>query len=541
MYAEIVPYTRTPRGKDVFDYEVPAELDIEVGSLVWVNFRSSTVLGLVAGLNSETTAKRVKQIDDVLPYSWPAGKVEWLRWFCEYYAISLPTGFKAVQLPVVQTPKSVHVKVQTHKSKLKLSKSSVEAIQKTAEEYIALQNQQPVHVQYNYRDECLALYALLLRKVKGSTLIVCAEADQVQEVAGALSGSNAVIIDDRLSPSHISALLSKIAVEDVVVIGTKRTLFFPWDVFAQVIIDSEEQKAHKQFDANPRYHVRATSLKQFECLDNPPRLLYTSAVPSIEMDLAIARKEVKELRMETAWSNDHITLVDMNAEQHKERAWFSYEVLKAIEGSKKALVFLNRTGKYSIATCEDCGQILEVEAVQCDSCGGTQIRMQRKGIETLEEELQEAFPTKRIARIDGTVALPDIQRAKESDLVIATEKIFRVTEVGGFDAVCILSVDHLLVYPHFRAHERVLQLLNQLFHMRANVLLQSYSIEHPVIQAAYTHDFAAWQKKEMQMRKMFSYPPYGERVHVINTETKDVRLENQMPEQLKTTEVIDRE
>jgi primosomal protein N' (replication factor Y) len=85
----------------------------------------------------------------------------------------------------------------------------------------------------------------------------------------------------------------------------------------------------------------------------------------------------------------------------------------------------------------------------------------------------------------------------------------QVTLVG------VVSADGLLHFSDFRASERAFQTLTQVAGRagRGNepgqVILQTYTPEHPVIQAVQRQDYAAFVTSELTHRASLHYPPYG--------------------------------
>lgn len=107
MIAQVIPYAKTIRGKDWFDYAIPSSMVVTLrsGALVWVNFRNRDVLGVVMRTKDSAVAslKKVKPILEVCAEQkwYSEERLLFLRWFAAYYFISLPHAFKVTQLPYV--------------------------------------------------------------------------------------------------------------------------------------------------------------------------------------------------------------------------------------------------------------------------------------------------------------------------------------------------------------------------------------------------------------------------------------------------------
>ena len=92
-----------------------------------------------------------------------------------------------------------------------------------------------------------------------------------------------------------------------------------------------------------------------------------------------------------------------------------------------------------------------------------------------------------------------------------------VTKGLDFDnvgIVGILSADHLLQFPDFRASERAFQLMTQVSgragrkKKQGKVIIQAFDPSHAVINETLHHDFPAFFSREIKERHTFLYPPF---------------------------------
>jgi primosomal protein N' (replication factor Y) len=81
--------------------------------------------------------------------------------------------------------------------------------------------------------------------------------------------------------------------------------------------------------------------------------------------------------------------------------------------------------------------------------------------------------------------------------------------------VGVVLADTALHLPDFRASERTFQLLVQVAGRTGRgpkggrVLVQTFSPEHPAIQAAVRHDYTAFADYELPTRQQLTYPPFA--------------------------------
>ena len=108
--------------------------------------------------------------------------------------------------------------------------------------------------------------------------------------------------------------------------------------------------------------------------------------------------------------------------------------------------------------------------------------------------------------------------------------------------VGVVNADTALHFPDFRAAERTFQLVTQVAGRTGRgpkggrVLVQTFSPDHPAIQAAVKHDYAKFAAEEMPTRRQFGYPPVASMVRFVvrgPTPTPAEQFATQISEQLR--------
>lgn len=538
MIAEIIPYTRTPRGTNFFDYTIPQELEtaICIGSVVQILFRGKKRFGVVQRIKTDSSVpvNKLQPILSIHTYTrWTNPKqIEYLQWFAQYYGISLPTAWKTIQYPLLQRPRNSaatsDIKVgSTNPLSQEIHSSILEPFQQI------VNSTKHILTRYNNRRDILGLYQYLTQQEKGNILIVVPEYTHASEIAS-ICPAERVWLHDKPSKSDIYRLEQELQEPDseIIVITTKKLAHLYLGYFKLVILDQEEAKSHKQYDQNPRYHVRTCllQLREYFLVSNDtekvvPRIICTSHAPSITLTHHVQNNTNKweYIDFSRPWNSDHLTIVNMEEEKKKQNyTWFSEQLIETIEHSPRIFLFLNRTGTYTASLCSDCDELVAVDALSCPSCGGSRIHPIRKGIQTLEQELQTLFPHKKIIRVDASQEI-SADELQKYHIILGTEKLFRVVPLHFFHAVGILSVDHLLVYPHFQSQERVFSLLTQFVIAGVPLLLQTHSPRHPIIQQAISNHWIDFNTNELSLRKLLQLPPYTAHIQLLDTASREVR------------------
>ena len=340
------------------------------------------------------------------------------------------------------------------------------------------------------------------------------------------------------------------------VLGTRSSIFLPFNSLSLIIVDEEHETSYKQFDAMPRYHARDAALILAK-LHHHTKVLLGSATPSIESyyNAQIGKYgfvTLKERFGRTA--APEIVLVDLRIERERKtlREDFTTALIDALGQTlaqqEQAIIFQNRRGYAPYIACEVCAWVPMCTQcavsltyhqfnnyLRCHYCGyntklpsachvcdSHQLKNVGFGTEKLEETLQLFFPDKKIQRMDldttrGKYSYDKLIEALEqgsTDILVGTQMLTKGLDFGQVSLVGVLDVDRLLYFPDFRASERCFQLLTQVSgragrrEKQGKVIIQTNNPQHPVLQDIVQHDYERMYRRELRERKQFFYPPY---------------------------------
>ncbi|MGL4523586.1 MAG: primosomal protein N', partial [Bacilli bacterium] len=345
-----------------------------------------------------------------------------------------------------------------------------------------------------------------------------------------------------------------------VVVGARSAIFAPFRNLGLIIIDEEHESTYKQGE-HPRYDAREVA--QLRANYSKATVLLGSATPSFESYARAKRGVYTLLEMKTranAKSLPEVTIVDMRDELKKgNHSMFSDKLRENIEATlekkEQMVIFLNRRGFSSFVMCRGCG--LSMKCEQCDvnmtyhhgqqqlkchycgdeatvpkicpSCKSEHIRYFGVGTERVEMELQKAFPSIRIIRMDQDTTsrkgaheklLSSFQKG-EADCLLGTQMIAKGLDFPKVTLVGVLTADSMLGLPDFRAGERTFSLLTQVsgragrHELPGETIIQTYNPDHPAITCAATSDFEAFYAHEMVARRDYRYPPFVYLVYIV--------------------------
>ena len=150
------------------------------------------------------------------------------------------------------------------------------------------------------------------------------------------------------------------------------------------------------------------------------------------------------------------------------------------------------------------------------------------GTEKIEDDIKILFPEAAVARMDLDTTrtrsayekiIADFEQGK-TDILIGTQMVSKGLDFDHVSIVGILNADTMLNYPDFRSYERAFQLMAQVAgragrkNKRGRVVLQTKSIDHPIIHQVIANDYEDMVGGQLVERQMFHYPPYYRLVYV---------------------------
>ncbi|MDO4526769.1 MAG: primosomal protein N' [Candidatus Saccharibacteria bacterium] len=337
-----------------------------------------------------------------------------------------------------------------------------------------------------------------------------------------------------------------------VVIGPRSALFAPLSNLGLIIVDEEHESTYYQ-ENTPKYSaIRAAS--KIATLVGCPCIL-GSATPAVE-DFYLAGLRgtlvtLSEKAKQTAVKPE-IEIVDFKKRDDFARnRYFSNSLLKMLEKNlkekKQSLIFHNRRGSSPLTICENCGEelmcpncflplTLHVDNYEmhchtcgykcavpttCPKCGGAGLIYKGFGTKLLENELNRLFPSARVRRFDADSkkgeTLDELYsevRDGGVDILVGTQMLAKGLDLPLLATVGVVQADSGLALPDFAAEERVFQLLTQVIgrvgrgHLaQANVIIQTFQPEHPVLKYAVDEDYLGFSEYLLKQRRKSGFPP----------------------------------
>jgi primosomal protein N' (replication factor Y) len=347
--------------------------------------------------------------------------------------------------------------------------------------------------------------------------------------------------------------------QPLLAVGTRSAIFLPLARLGLIVLDEEHDSSYKQESPMPCYHARDVArLRARLC---GARLLLGSATPSLETWLSCQGQAAatRLLRLPERIGQrplPPVRLVDMRqelAEGH--RRLLSRPLMERLERlgerQEQAVVLVPRRGYHAFLGCRSCGEVVlcphcdvaltvhrsagrewlrchwcdhrAALAERCGHCGSTAFKPFGAGTQRVIDQLAQELAGLRVLRFDrdttrgrdGHRRLLERFAAGDADVLVGTQMLAKGMDLPRVTLAAVLAADGLLHRPDLRAGEQCLQLLLQLAgragrgERPGEVLVQTYSPDHPVIRHLVDGRYDRFLAEEAQVRQQGGLVPFS--------------------------------
>lgn len=344
-----------------------------------------------------------------------------------------------------------------------------------------------------------------------------------------------------------------------IVLGTRSAVFAPLQNLGLIVMDEEQEGSYESENA-PCYHAR--DVAKYRCAQEGARLLLGSATPTVETAYRALNGDYSLLELTHRYNEQRlprVIMADLRQELRQGRSTIIsqplYEELRQnLASGEQSILFLNRRGSSRQLLCPQCGYVPECPRCsvyltyhsandrlmchycgysqrtpkECPQCGGT-LKHIGFGTQRVEEELHELFPETEVLRMDadtvtaGHEALLREFEEKKIPILLGTQMVAKGLDFENVTLVGVLSADLSLYVDHYRAAERTFNLLTQVVgragrgSKAGRAVIQTYTPENDVIQAAAAQDYQRFYDSEIQLRRLRRDPPFSDQFLITVT------------------------
>ena len=390
------------------------------------------------------------------------------------------------------------------------------------------------------------------------TLVLAPEIEQVEKLAS--------LLRDRLPPGltvapyHSGLGKGRTTVYDAaregaidVLVGTRPAVFTPLARLGAVCVVDEPNEAHRAAPGYEGVPIHARDLALERGRQRGAGVLFLSPVPSVNLYAPAHGIRELESREPERWPAGRI--VDMRGTG----AMLSPDLMKTcrenLDAGERTGIVVNRLGYSktiscarcaSAVSCPICGRPLvlhddasksggstafctgcdyrEPAPGECPSCGSRRLLTTGVTVGRVRKELSRSLG------IRVGLRTADDRENDSAGVVVGTP---RYILADSWKTVAVPDADSLLFAGDLGAEERAFRLLYGCAGTCRQLLVQTRSPEHPVLQVALEGDYPAFVRAELERRCSLDYPPYTH-LAVIDFSGPENRVKDAVESSLKS-------
>lgn len=561
MYvAEIIPVTRARNVlKETVTYFTGTKLC--EGDLILVPFQKKEIPGVVVAVRELSSAKiavrkstfALKKISRVLfPKLLPHQLTQLIRETATYYMLP-PAALAYYALPKYILQKSHLLNKNSAQDLPKPDKSTYRILSAPEKQILLAANfEKRIHF---YKTEIVKA----LREKKQIFILIpeIENANIVCDALGAASKTYIRLLVGKLTPKqHAAEWLRAKNCDAAIFIGTRQSLFLPFQNLGLVVVDEEESPSYRIWDGTVRYdHLwlakKLVSLHQ-------ARLIIGARIPRVETMYRAKTDGARITIFSQQPKQPDFEIIDLKSEQKEKKSFVVISQMleeamrRAIAQNRRVILFTNRRGYASFILCEDCGFIFHCPKCDtalifhregvgkrnervllchrcghiakipevCAQCGSHLLKSYGIGGERVEEAVKQLFPQTPLMRLDGDTA-EDAQAIKETiknfsekkpAILIGTQMMLKHS-LPEADVIGIINLDALLYFPDFKQEEKMFYLITFLKQRaKKKLILQTFDPEKEIFKLACAGNYSAFYSRELTNRQEYSWPPFSQLV-----------------------------
>lgn len=316
-------------------------------------------------------------------------------------------------------------------------------------------------------------------KQKRQALVIVPEIKLIEEVAAVLSQTIPEAQISRCQSGRSAKRETDLwrqvwSGEPVVVIGTQKALFLPYQSLALVVVEAEAYHTHKLWDAYPRLDNRlgAAQLAKF----TPAALVFAGSWPSLNLYWQ-TQNELASILINKPQTSQAEVIGSGFDDRRRGNIW-----------PKQAVGLIrywlkNRDKIFVLASA---------------------------GMDKIAQELSAKLSTKV-----GTVSAQQkkvtaFNAAKAGRAVVGTEAAWRYLPAGWADHVVWVEPERVLTWPDWRGRERAWYLLNRLQAVTPSKKVLLVTKYRRLVEAAFHLKLSASYELDLNLRQRYLYPPFAD-------------------------------
>lgn len=548
---EVIPLTILPSSvPQLLSYFFNTKL--EKGAIVEIPFGNRKIRAVVVASNPledqkillKKTGFQLKKISEVISEAPQVSNNQFriALWLSRYYYAPLGYCLKTV-LPSFFLKKGYELTIPVKKN--------------TEHETLA---RKPLFILSNAK-ETLNNLMPFIKKVtekQGQIVLIVPDVSTIEYFYQILAQNYEVVkISSLLSNKNLYGAWKKVSSGQAdIILGTRQALFMPFNNLKLLIVDDALHGSYKS-DMTPKYNT--PDLAKTVANLHGAKLVFVSPITGIENYYHLKNKEYELLdKTETREPLRVINMVSeiKNGNYSMFSGKFKEQLLTLLTSSnkdKKILIFSPRRGYSGVLVCQNCGYAVKCKECEtafrvhkttdltlvchrcsrnikipekCPNCNSSKLKtVGPAGTQKIYDEAQRILMINNLKApvlvMDTDVVKNETEeeeiikevKSKGTLIIISTQMIFSHRYDLKFDLIGVLNTDSLINTPDFRTEENLFYQIEKLLDFQPkNITLQTYNPENRSILTTSTRDYKNFYEKEVEIRKIFSYPPHSQLV-----------------------------
>ncbi len=556
-YYEVLASTPRYHGKQTLTYQSLEKL--QRGTIVEISIRSTPALAvIVQSAPQPQFATKALTANLELP-PLPISALELITWLTQYYPSSIG-AITQLFVPSSLLKKQFGASLSAPSPIKKFDLPSLTTEQASMLQSIDASGTYVLHGETGTGKT--RVYIELTRRALSqnrSAIVLTPEISLTPQLATdfqAVFSGRVVVMHSKLSDRERMAiwLTALQSTKPLVIIGPRSALFVPVAKLGLIIVDEAHDSAYKQ-GQSPYYNTLHVAGKLAAL--HKATFILGSATPSVTDYYIAEQKHIPILRMQQAarksdFGPSTIQVVDLkDRSQFSRQHFLSDQLLRAVEAAlgrgEQSLLFLNRRGTARIVLCQKCGWQAQcprcglpltyhgddhsmrchtcgyhqATVTVCPLCGNADVVFKGIGTKMIADAVTRYFPRARLQRFDTDNLKGErfeqhyeTVKAGSVDILVGTQTLAKGLDLPRLAVVGVICADSSLYLPDYTSGERTFQLLSQVMgrvgrgHRHGQIIVQTYTPDNPVIQAALNKDWTAFYAQELRERQTFMFPPF---------------------------------
>lgn len=559
----ILARTNTP----LLTYEISD--DVNIGDIVVVPFHNKEFIGVVESFCDEDFQSKfkIKEIIKKTEFSIQDEYFKFIYIFCRYYLIDKSSALKMlIPISVQDFDKYKPYKISPNLNIPRLNKEQEKAFEEISSAdkvslLFGVTGSGKTEIYFHLIKKCLdeGKQTLLMLPEIGLT-------NQIIERFEKAFGFKPVIWHSKTTPAKKrDGYIAAIKGDAKVIIGTRSSMFLPFQNLGLIVIDEEHDPSYKQEELS-LYNARDASILRSSIFGF--KTLLVSATPSIESinNVNLGKFHISHLSERYANAKlPEINIVSMKNEEKNK--WISSSlkdaIKEAIENKKQAILFINRRGYAPLVLCKGCSYrytcslcsswlvyhksqnqlnchhcgYFEKYPQNCSECGSEDLIQTGPGVERIYEEIHENFRDAKICLLSkdhiGTNddLSDEIKKIEQGDydIIIGTQIITKGYHFPKVTVVGVIDADLGEAQIDLKANERCFQIINQVAGRAGRgedlgkVFVQTYFPDNPIFDKVEKFDLDGFYNVELESRKDCFFPPFSRAISIIVTGKEEIK------------------